>query len=78
MSEIEMLRIQNAHLKKALQDTLWMALEYSKNSERLFSPYQLNRAIDVAVRSRIPLRNICYVNDKLLGRWDPRQGRFVS
>lgn len=78
MSEIEMLRLQNEHLKKALQDTLWMASEYVKKSDRLFSPYQLNRAIDVAIRSRIPLRNTCYINDKLLGKWDSRLGRFIS
>lgn len=74
MSEIQLLRIQNKQLKKALKETLWMAAEYAKTS-KIFAPYIVNGAIDVALASGVQMKP-CYVKDVILGDWNPEIGYF--
>ncbi len=70
----ETLALENAQLKKALRDTLWMAAEYAKQFP-LYGPYQVNRAIDTAATSGID-RLPEYVDDEKLGSWNPSIGYF--
>ena len=71
---MDSLRIENRQLKNALKDVLWMAAEFA-SKEKVFAPYIVNQAIDVARRYRIPL-NQGYVRDRYLGHWNPRLGYF--
>jgi hypothetical protein len=74
MSELELLRMENRNLKKALKDTLWMSAEYAEKSG-IFAPYIVNRAIDTAKRFNIQIKPY-YARDALLGSWDPKIGYF--
>lgn len=76
MGELELLRAENKQLKKALKTTLWMATEYAKDA-KFFAPYLVNRALDMALDAGVHFPpSTRYVNDPLLGVWNPAVGYF--
>jgi hypothetical protein len=74
LETIAALKKENAALKKALKNTLWMAAEYAK-VQSAFSAYTVNKAMEVAEASGVN-HGAKYVSDEYLGRWIPNFSYF--
>ena len=86
MSAIQELREENKVLRRALQDTLWMAQRYADNRST-YAPWVFNTTLhslgaigleELYLRTKTGGHRIPYARDGQLGEWDPKRQGFVK
>ena len=77
MSELEKLRTENANLRSALQETLWMARRYA-DGRMTFAPTDVNKVIDYCQSINLSIEPDSdigvYARDGHLGNWEKDKG----